>query len=302
MTVAPPTFLAAVGEGEGLLLVEDNRADARLFELLLEDGWPDAPPVHVCTRLADARARMLERRPLCVLVDLSLPDARRLDAVHVIRAADPTVPIVVLSGQDDAALGIEAMGAGAQDYLLKGRLDGALVARSIRYAVERKRAENALRESHDLAARAFDDAAVGMALITLEGAFLRVNGALCRLLGYDEAELLTSTPSALTHADDLDGGILFLHRLLDGGLDAYELEKRFRHADGHVVSVQIHVALMRDALDRPLHIIAQFQDVTAQRRAEGYRLAQHAATRALAEAGSLAEAHTDVLGALCRSL
>jgi diguanylate cyclase (GGDEF)-like protein len=81
-----------------------------------------------------------------VLLDLLLPDAIGLDAVVAVREADPKVPVVVLSGQDDEALAVDAVQQGAQDYLLKSYADGNLLSRAIRYAAERKRAEVALEE------------------------------------------------------------------------------------------------------------------------------------------------------------
>ena len=77
----------------------------------------------------------------CVLLDLSLPDASRLEAPMQLRAAAPDVPIVILSGLQDELLAIKAVQEGAQDYLVKGRVDGAAIGRSITYAAERKALE-----------------------------------------------------------------------------------------------------------------------------------------------------------------
>ena len=76
-----------------------------------------------------------------MLLDLSLPDAARLEALMQLRAAAPDVPIVILSGLQDELLAVKAVQEGAQDYLVKGRVDGAAIGRSIRYAVERKALE-----------------------------------------------------------------------------------------------------------------------------------------------------------------
>src|SRR5204862_2775465 len=89
-------------------------------------------------RLADARQQLMESGAGCVLLDLSLPDATRLEALMQLRAAAPDVPIVILSGLQDELLAVKAVQEGAQDYLIKGRVDGALLGRSINYAIERK--------------------------------------------------------------------------------------------------------------------------------------------------------------------
>ena len=92
-------------------------------------------------QLADARQVVMESGTGCVLLDLSLPDAARLEALMQLRAAAPDVPIVILSGLQDELLAVKAVQEGAQDYLVKGRVDGAAIGRSIRYAVERKALE-----------------------------------------------------------------------------------------------------------------------------------------------------------------
>src|SRR4051794_36811025 len=90
--------------------------------------------------VASAEAR-LPGDVACVVLDLGLPDADGLAALHRLREAAPDVPMLVLTGLTDTARGLEAVAAGAQDYLIKGRVDGELLARSIRYAIERQRAE-----------------------------------------------------------------------------------------------------------------------------------------------------------------
>ena len=95
-----------------------------------------------CDRLADATGRLAAAPVDCVLLDLSLPDAAGLEGLARVREAAPDLPVVVLSGLEDEATAMRAMSLGAQDYLLKGEADGLLLERSVRYAIERKRAED----------------------------------------------------------------------------------------------------------------------------------------------------------------
>ncbi|HEY4094321.1 MAG TPA: SpoIIE family protein phosphatase [Baekduia sp.] len=132
-----------------LLLVEDDDGDAFLFEDLLHDADLDVDVARART-VAGAEAA-LPGDVSCVVLDLGLPDADGLAALHRLRAVAPTVPMLVLTGFSDTARGLEAVAAGAQDYLVKGRVDGELLVRSIRYAVERQRAESVqaeLRSAH----------------------------------------------------------------------------------------------------------------------------------------------------------
>ena len=123
-----------------VLLVEDNPGDARLVQELLAETASQFELSHVVT-LTDARQHLMAEGADCVLLDLSLPDASRLEAPMQLRAAAPDVPIVILSGLQDELLAIKAVQEGAQDYLVKGRVDGAAIGRSITYAAERKALE-----------------------------------------------------------------------------------------------------------------------------------------------------------------
>ena len=146
-----------------VLIVEDNPGDAELLRVLLdeaeepaapgeddEDG--DAPPplqiaVRWVERLRDARAALADAPADVVLLDLSLPDARGLSTVAQMRAAAPTLPIVVLTGLDDEALAVRAMRAGAQDYLVKGTVTAPGLRRAVRHAVERQRLVDAAQRA-----------------------------------------------------------------------------------------------------------------------------------------------------------
>jgi serine phosphatase RsbU (regulator of sigma subunit)/DNA-binding response OmpR family regulator/anti-sigma regulatory factor (Ser/Thr protein kinase) len=124
-----------------LLLIEDRASDAALIEALVgASGWQ----IERARDLAEGLAGIARRGPAgpdCVLLDLKLPDANGLQALFGVLEAAPEVPIVVLSGHADDALALEAVHAGAQDYLVKGSADGELLRRTIRYAIERRRAE-----------------------------------------------------------------------------------------------------------------------------------------------------------------
>ena len=126
-----------------LLLVEDNQGDAGLLRAALgEISTPDDQfqSVHA-VRLGQAFEYAAKMSFDLILLDLSLPDAKGLDTVTRMTAAAPSVPIVVMTGMNDQSVAIEAMRLGAQDYLVKGQVDEATLGRTIRYAIERKKAE-----------------------------------------------------------------------------------------------------------------------------------------------------------------
>ena len=127
------------------LLVEDNPADARLIKEALRDSPASDLELVVVERLSGALQSIAAAPPDVILLDLTLPDAAGVEAVRLLHTAAPALPIVVLTGVDDDSVALQAMKEGAQDYLVKGRADGNLIARSIRYAIERKRAEEDAR-------------------------------------------------------------------------------------------------------------------------------------------------------------
>jgi CheY-like chemotaxis protein len=148
---------AAVGQRLSVLLVEDDRADALLVEELIVDA--DADITFVWTQsMSEAENELARERPDCVLLDLNLPDADGIDALERIGKSDPSIPIVVLTGLNDEHFGVSAVASGAQDYLVKGRVEPETLRRSLLYAIERKRAELTAVELHASRLRAGENA------------------------------------------------------------------------------------------------------------------------------------------------
>ncbi len=141
--------LGAMGVSTGrdvvrVLLVEDDDGDALLVEDLLTDTLPRAQLVRSST--FDDALSQLDSRVDCVLLDLELPDAHGLDTVVRLRERAPEIPLVVLTGLNDEAAGVAAVDAGAQDYLVKGDVDGGQLARAIRYSIGRRQAADAQQQ------------------------------------------------------------------------------------------------------------------------------------------------------------
>src|SRR6266545_2396271 len=126
-----------------VLLVEDNEDDALLIRETLSETTIE---IERAERLSTALEQLATGRFDAVLLDLSLPDARGLDTIGRVHSQAPGVPIVVLTGLNDEEAAGKAVERGAQDYLIKGHTDGALLTRSLRYAMQRHRAEETLRE------------------------------------------------------------------------------------------------------------------------------------------------------------
>ncbi|MBO9541590.1 PAS domain S-box protein [bacterium] len=123
-------------------------------------------------------------------------------------------------------------------------------------------------ESERRAWAIFDSAAIGMALVGLDGRFLRANRAWERIVGYDEAELLARGFQDLTHPDELAADLAYLHEMLNGTRESYQLEKRYFHKHGHQVIVRLSVSLVRDCQGAPLHFVSQIEDISEERHAQ----------------------------------
>ena len=130
-------------------LVEDNPGDARLIQEMLREA-PVAPfHVNWSSRLDDALGRLEHGSYDVLLLDLGLPDSQGLATFDRVHRQVPKIPIIIFSGAVDEELAAEAVAHGAQDYLVKGQIDGFLLRRAIRYAIERKRAEVEIQELND---------------------------------------------------------------------------------------------------------------------------------------------------------
>lgn len=115
---------------------------------------------------------------------------------------------------------------------------------------------------------AFEHAAIGMALVAPNGAWLRANHSVCDLTGYTEAELLQLTFQDITHPDDLDLDLSYVDKMLAGEIDSYQMQKRYFHKTGAIVWVLLSVSLVRDEDAQPRFFISQIQDISERKENE----------------------------------
>ena len=176
-----------------ILLIEDNPGDAELVRQVARDPIQRGEFTldHV-TRLADGTEILARGAADLVLLDLSLPDADGLYTVEAVRAASPETPIVVLSGVEDEELAMAAVQTGAQDFLVKGGVAPEQLFRSIRYARERKRAEEELRRTAEelrILDNLIEQTIQPLVLSDFDGRLIRFNRAFERLTGYEADDL-----------------------------------------------------------------------------------------------------------------
>lgn len=173
-----------------VLLVEDNVVDARLITGLLRAPSAATLQCHHVTRLDEALANLEIDESDVVLLDLNLEDSAGYETFYRVRHAACRAAILVLSGSDDEELAIRTVREGAQDYLVKGSFDGRLLLRSIRYAMERKRSEEALRQSQATVRAIFENSLDGIVIFESSGLCMEANAAAATLVGVPREELI----------------------------------------------------------------------------------------------------------------
>jgi PAS domain S-box-containing protein len=134
--------------------------------------------------------------------------------------------------------------------------------------VSRRHAQELLEASERRFRTAFEDAPLGMALVALDGALLNVNASLCKLFGYSAQELLTKTLQDITWPEDLEADLLNMSQLMEGQLSSYQLEKRYLHKQGHLITGLLTGSLVRDTQGKPRYFIGQLQDISERKRLE----------------------------------
>jgi PAS domain S-box-containing protein len=172
------------GETINVLLVEDNPGDVTLLNIMLSEEGGGRISIETASRLADASLRLDRGGIDVVLLDLTLPDAQGIESVVRLQSYAYRIPIIVQTGIDDEDLAVKAMQLGAQDYIVKGKADGRLLIRTIRYAIERTRTARELSEQRRRLDALLENIPDRIYFKDRGGSFIQVNPALARLYGF----------------------------------------------------------------------------------------------------------------------
>ncbi|MCG8549908.1 MAG: response regulator [Desulfobacterales bacterium] len=158
-----------------ILLVEDNPADAELIRIILTEKKHSAYLLYVKERLGEAMDFLSAHKIDLVLLDLGLPDSHGVSTIQTIKAKYPFIPIVVITGNDDENIGIEAVQMGAQDYICKGLIPNHYLTQTIEYAIHRQDSEFRLRQSEAKYKSIVENIGIGVALINQDFTILEIN-------------------------------------------------------------------------------------------------------------------------------
>ncbi len=196
--------------------------------------------------------------------------ARLAAAERALAERDNTIHAPFLRGEDRGPTPDSTLGAMGENAVLQ-----QVVARK---TLEIEAQGHRLEESEQRFSEAFEHAPIGIALVLPDGKWLKVNRAMCELVGYSEAELLDRTFQDITYPEDLDLDLEVVRRMIDGEIRSYQMEKRYVHADGHLVPVFLNVSLAHDHHGQPLYFIVHIQDITSRKQAEDRRRAEEQRT------------------------
>jgi len=252
-----------------VLLIEDNPGDARLVkEMLIDAGANRFGLTHVGLISTGLSVLLGDQGFHLILLDLSLPDGGGLDAIRQVHAVAPHLPIVILTGLNDETVAIRAVQEGAEDYLVKGQMDGNLLARAIRYAIERKRVQEKLRESEEQYRTILENIEDGYYEVDLAGNLTFLNDSMCRIWGYPKEELMGMNDRQYTDQENAKKLFQTFNKVYRTGEPSRECDWGIIRKDGTKRYLEASVTLRKDASGKPIGFRGIVRDITERKRAE----------------------------------
>jgi diguanylate cyclase (GGDEF)-like protein/PAS domain S-box-containing protein len=261
-----------------ILLVEDNPGDVWLIKEMLKTLPEPGCTLNCRERLSEAQRFLDTQHPEVILMDLGLPDAYGLDALEGIRNLVNGTAVVVLTAINDQRLAHRALQKGAQDYLVKGSFDAALLLRSMRYAIDRQRRESALKASEARIRKLLEACLIGIVLADPEGRIMEANPAFLDLMGLGQEELKGQEvrwDQLVTSADREKHAKALGEIQSGGGHPPWEVE--FLHKDGRALPILLGAA----RLEGPGYGIVAYAMDISERRARMEELKLEARSDAL---------------------
>ncbi len=274
-----------------ILIVDDTPDNLRLLDkTLTNQGYEVQCAINGELALIGAGAEV----PDLILLDIKMPGLDGYQVCQRLKAQAQTceIPVIFLSALDEAIDKVKAFTVGGVDYITKpfqieevlARVENQLALQAAKKEItllnaeleqrinqrteQLKRANAELTESEEQFRLTFEMAPIGIAIQTLDGKFIRVNKAFCETSGYTSEELLEKTWMDISHPDDIAVALAYHQKLYQGEIWDFQIESRHLTRDGKVVYGILQVAVVRDAEQKPVHLISQFLDISARKLAE----------------------------------
>lgn len=252
-----------------VLVFEDNPDDLFFLRTVLNKATGTHFQLESARNLAAGLERLTAGDIDVVLLDLTLPDSTGIDTFNAVKNHARDVPIIILSGMDDETLAVNAVHAGAEDYLVKGRVDSQLLTRAIIYAMERMDAKKAVIKAEEKFRSIFENSVSGIFQTTPEGRYLNVNPALARIYGYtsqDELMARISDIGTLLYVDP-SRRAEFIRLMQKHGL-IKDFESQIYRKDGTVIWISENARAVCDAAGQIQYYEGTVEDITARKEAE----------------------------------
>jgi diguanylate cyclase (GGDEF)-like protein/PAS domain S-box-containing protein len=265
-----PVGATGLSETLDILLVEDNPEDALLIWEFLGLKPQLIYRLSRATNLAEALTTLAQSTPHVILTDLNLPDSKGYDTFHSLMMQAPNVPIILLTNIEDENLAIKAIRDGAQDYLDKMNLSATLLTRAIRYAIERKRIAEQLRESQERYQVAIQGANDGIWDWNLKTNRIFFSARWKSMLGYQENEIPNQPEEWFkrVHPEDLYAVRQALADHVQGINPLFESEYRILHKLNHYIWALARGSLIRDIHNQPARLAGSQTDISSRKTAE----------------------------------
>ncbi|HUD48972.1 MAG TPA: SpoIIE family protein phosphatase [Candidatus Baltobacteraceae bacterium] len=252
-----------------ILLIEDNPDDVFFLRMMLQKVAGVHFELHPVTDLASGLTRLAQGNIDVILLDLSLPDSSGMATFSAIKSRARDVPIIVLSGTDDETLAVNAVHAGAEDYLVKGHVNSQLISRAIIYAIERTESKGAVLKAEQKYRGIFENSVAGIFQTSPQGAYLDVNPALIRIYGYSSREDVMSSISDIAK-------LLYVNpnrraefvKLMQEHNVVHDFESQIYRKDGSIIWISENARAVTDDQGKVLYYEGMVEDITARKEAE----------------------------------
>ncbi|MEY4769127.1 MAG: hypothetical protein RL637_1766 [Pseudomonadota bacterium] len=254
-----------------VLLVEDEASDAHLVRIALKTTIEIHFELRWVTTLGLAQQQLTEQLPDVLLLDLSLPDSLGLNSLIVLRSVAKYLPIIVLTGHDDTTFALQALEAGAQDYLVKGSTDNYNLIRAIRYAISRAKLERKLQISEQRMSLALSGGHLGLWDWHIPSGKVFFNEIWAQMLGYslEEIDSNISTWEHLIHPEDREQVSQKLSEHIAGKTKYYQAEHRLLHKNSEWIWINdVGQIVERDNQGQPIRAVGIHQNINQRKQVE----------------------------------
>jgi two-component system, NarL family, sensor histidine kinase UhpB len=252
---------------EALELIQQQSFDSILVKHELLQAMGNQVTLVHANRMSEALELIQQQSFDLILSDLGLPDCSGIETINRLHKNAASIPITVLSSRNDEKLALQAIKAGAQDYLVKGALTEGALARVIQYSIERKRTEERTKKAQQRFQTIFEKAPLGIALINFRtGKFLDVNPMYASIVGRTIDELIQISQANIIHPEDLEVYLQSMALLDNHKIPSSKITKRILHPNGSIIWIEMSVVPFDTGEDAEVCYLCMIKDISDHRQ------------------------------------